>query len=42
MDAYGIGFLPVIKQLKLAYPDVKQTWYTDDAGELGMLYNLER
>ena len=32
MVAYGIGFLPLIKHLKSAYPDVTHTWYARDAG----------
>ena len=40
MVAYGIGFLPLIKCLKAAYPDVAQTWYADEAGELGTFDNI--
>ena len=40
--AYGIGFLPLIKRLKLAYSDVTQTWYAYDDGALRTFNNLER
>ena len=39
MFSYRIGFLPMIKILKPAYPDITQTWYTDDAGALGTYFN---
>ena len=42
MVAYRIGFLPLIKCLKLEYPDITQTWYADNAGALGTFNNLER
>ena len=41
MIAYGIGILPLIKNLKRAIPDVIQTWYTNDAGDLGTFERLE-
>ena len=41
MVAYVIGVLPLIKRLKLAYPDVTQPWYANDAGELGTFDNME-
>jgi hypothetical protein len=31
MFAYGIGILPLIRQLKKEFPEVKQPWYADDA-----------
>ena len=34
--AYGIGVLPLIKQLKMEYPDVNQPWYTRNAGALSL------
>ena len=40
MVAYGLGFIPLIKHLKLAYPDVTQHWYVDDAGTLGIFDNI--
>ena len=30
--AYGIGVLPIIKDLRGAYPRVTHSWYADDAG----------
>ena len=30
--AYGIGVLPLIKDLRRAHPHVTQPWYADDAG----------
>ena len=41
MVAYGIGVLPLIKRLKVVYPDVTQPWYADDAGLLSIFDNLE-
>ena len=41
MIAYGIGILPLIKNLKQETPDVTQPWYTDDAGALGIFARLE-
>ena len=35
MVSYGIGVPFLIKCLKVAYPDVTQPWYADDAGALG-------
>ena len=36
----SIGVLPLIKCLKLAYPDVTQPWYADNSGSLGTFDNL--
>ena len=33
--AYGMGILPLIKNIKRAIPDVTQPWYADNAGALG-------
>ena len=41
MIAYGIGILPLINNLKRTIPDVKQPWYDDNSGALGMLARLE-
>ena len=41
MVAYGLGVLPLIKNLKIAYPDVTQPWYDDNAGALGKFVNIE-
>ena len=32
MIAYGIGVLPLIRELWNAHPRVTQPWYADDAG----------
>ena len=32
MIAYGIGVLPLIRELRGAHPRVTQPWYADDAG----------
>ena len=37
--AYRVG---IIKLLTSTYPDVTQTWYTDDSGSLGTFDNLEQ
>ena len=41
MVSYGIGVLPLIKRLKVEYPDVTQPWYDEDAGAIGMYKNTE-
>ena len=33
---YGIGILPLIKNLKDYFSSVTKPWYTDNAGALGM------
>ena len=42
MVAYRIGIIPLIKCLKLTYPDVTEPCYNDAYGALGTLDNLER
>ena len=41
MISYGIGILPLIKNLKQETPDVTQPWYTDNSGALGTFARLE-
>ena len=41
MITYGIGIFPLIKNLKRELYDVTQTWYADDARELGTLSRIE-
>ena len=41
MIAYGIGIIPLIKNLKQEIPDVTQPCYADDAGTLGTFTRLE-
>ena len=41
MIAYGIGILPLIKNLKQEIPDITQPWYADDTGALDKLAILE-
>ena len=41
MIAFGIGILLLIKSIKLDIPDVTQSWYTSDAGDLGTFTRLE-
>ena len=41
MIVYGIGILPLIKNLKQAISDVTQPWYADNTGALGTLAILE-
>ena len=41
MIGYGIGILPLIKNLKREITDVTQPWYADDAGALGTFSRLE-
>ena len=35
MIAYGIGVLPLIRELRGAHPRVTQLWYTNDEGAGG-------
>jgi hypothetical protein len=42
MFYYGIGILPMIRQLKAIYPELKQPWYADDAGALGAFDDIIR
>ena len=41
MIVYGIGILPLIKNLKREIPDVTHPWYAEDAGALGTFARLE-
>ena len=41
MVAYSIGILPLIKNLKVEYPDFTQPWYADGAGALGTFARVE-
>ena len=41
MISYGIGILPLIKNLKWDIPDVTQTWYADDSRSLSMFAIIE-
>ena len=41
MIAYGIGILPLIKNLKQDIPDVTQPWYADGNRALGTFERLE-
>ena len=41
MLAYGIGILPLIKNLNQEIPDVKQPWHADNDGALGKFAILE-
>ena len=38
---YGIGILPLIKNLKGEITDVTQTWYADNSRSLGAFSRLE-
>jgi hypothetical protein len=42
MFCYGIGILPMIRQLKTKYPELRQPWYADDAGALGSFDDIIR
>jgi hypothetical protein len=42
MVAYGIGVLPLIRQLKHEFPEVEQPWYADDAGAAGNFDSIRR
>ena len=41
MISYGIGILPLIKNLKWDIPDVTQTWYADNTGALVTFTRIE-
>ena len=37
---YGIGLIPLIRELRGAHPRVTQPWYSDDAGAGGKFQNI--
>ena len=41
MVAYGIGILPLIKNMKAKFPAVTQCYYADNFGALGTFINVE-
>ena len=41
MSSYGIGVLPLIKNLKAAHPGVTQPWYNRNAGAILTFGNIE-
>ena len=41
MIAYGIGVLPLTRELREAHPHVKQPWYADDAGAGGTFIDVQ-
>ena len=42
MFAYGLGLLPLIRQLKVEFPEVEQPWYADNAGADGSFFEIRR
>ena len=40
MIAYGIGVLPLIRELRNDHPRVTQPWYADDTGAGGLLQQI--
>ena len=38
---YGIGILPLIKNLKKYFPNVTKIWYADDAGALSTFARIK-
>ena len=41
MIAYGIGVLPLIRELRGAYPRITQPWYANDAGDGGTFQQVQ-
>ena len=41
MIEYGIGVLPLIRELRDAHPRVTQPWYADDAGARGTFQQVQ-
>ena len=41
MIAYGIGVLPLIRELRDAHPRVTQPWYNYDAGAGGTFQQVQ-
>ena len=41
MITYGIGILPLTKNLKQEIPEVDQPWYADKAGALGTFARID-
>jgi len=42
MIVYGIGTLPLVRQLKQEFPAVEQTWYADDGGAGGRFDSIRK
>jgi hypothetical protein len=42
MFAYGIGILPLTRQLKAEFPQAEQPWYADNAGAGAKFDKIER
>ena len=40
MIAYGLGVLPLIRELRNDHPRVTQPWYADDEGAGGLLQQI--
>ena len=40
MITYGIGVLPLIRELREAHPRVTKPWYADDAGTGGTFIDV--
>ena len=40
MISYGIGVLPLIRELRNAHPRVNQPWYADDVGAGGTFQQI--
>ena len=41
MVDYGIGILPLIKNMKAEFPDDNHPWYADDVGALGKFSRIK-
>ena len=41
MITYGIGVLPLIRELPNAHPRVTQPWYADDVGAVGTFQQIK-
>ena len=42
MIVYGLGTLPLIRQLRAEFPEVEQPWYADDGGAAGHFTSILR
>ena len=40
MVAYGIGVLPLIKNMKALHPDITHTRYAGNAGTMGKFFKI--
>jgi hypothetical protein len=40
MLGYALGILPIIRQLKVEFPEAEQPWYADDAATVAIFARM--